>query len=107
MKKYKNISWHDLLKETGYFEIYDGISVQDIREILKKNQEYVKDWLLFSKDQRCTPSWYFKENADEENYMIGYVTKDINYTDEQKFSNPLDACANFIKNIVEQTRRIK
>jgi hypothetical protein len=99
-------SEYDTVKATGYFDLHEKISTDIIREYLEKNPEWFKRWIQYSEDQRCTPSWYFMK-TDEGNYMIGYVPREstIN-THEKEYDNPFEACADYIKKIVEQIREI-
>jgi hypothetical protein len=40
-----NISIFDLLKETGYFELHDQVSVSNIREALTRDRACVQEWM--------------------------------------------------------------
>jgi len=71
------------LEEMGGFEVLDKIAVRDICEMLGKNSERVAEWLQYSEDKRCSPSWYFIQTTESE-YIVGYMNEegDINLYEE-------------------------
>jgi hypothetical protein len=95
----KNKSLVTLLKETGYHIFHDQISVEAIIEILKKKPQFISEWLLWSENQRSTPTTYFTKG--DEWCFVGHSPeskdfKEINTKDEYF------ACASFVKLQVEQ-----
>ena len=96
-----NVSVYSLLKESGYFEIYEQVSETDIFEMLVQYPECIKQWLSFSEDKRSSSGWYFKQ-GDNGEYIVGIQgnVKTINYLDE------VEACAAFIKREIEDIRKI-
>ena len=94
----------DLLKQTGYFELHDQLSVSDIREALTRDPACVQEWMQYCSDRRTSSGWYIRLN-DEELYEIGYfdikADHDINRV---QYENAIDACAAFIKREIESIR---
>src|SRR5574338_522712 len=67
----RNVSVVGLLKQTGYFELHDQLSVSDIREALARDPACVQEWMQYCSDKRTSSGWYIRLN-DEELYQIGY-----------------------------------
>ena len=65
------MSIFDLLKETGSFELHDQVSVSDIRDALARDPACVQEWMQYVDDQRCSSSWYFGFD-DENQYEVGF-----------------------------------
>lgn len=97
-----NKSIYDLLKETGYFEIHDKISVESIRNRLAQSPEYVKDWILYSEDKRSSSGWYFKQE-DSQRYVVGFLNGKGNNS-HNEYADRFEACANFIKHEIDNIR---
>lgn len=98
-----NISIYSLLKETGYFEMYNQVDEINIVKELIRNPEYINQWLSWSEDKRSCSGWYFKQNGDNK-YIVGYYPakedlKTIEYSDIK------EACAAFIKREIEDIRK--
>jgi hypothetical protein len=93
-----------LLKEMGYFELYDQVSVSDIREALSRDPACVQEWMKYSEDQRC-PGWYLTVN-DEDLYEVGFFDHDADphYSNRVQYESAMDACAVFIKQEIERVR---
>lgn len=91
-----NLSIYSLLKETGYYEIHDQISVQNIRDALVKYPECIDEWITYSEDKRSSSGWYIKKEEDGQ-HTVGFIggNKHANYN--EKYSDRIDACARFIK----------
>ncbi len=97
------MSIYALLKETGYFEIHDQISVENIRDALTRYPECVDDWMLYSEDKRSSSGWYFKQVGDEK-YIVGCLKGNKSYDSHGEYNNRLDACAFFIKHEIDNIR---
>ena len=91
-----------LLSESGYFELYNQINENEIKEVLKEYPHLIEDWLRISEDIRSSERWYFARGNDGKFYVGHYPElekfKEINTTDE------FYACATFIKRDAEFTR---
>lgn len=98
-----DISIYSLLKEMGYFEIYDQINEADILDRLIKNPEYINQWLNWSEDKRSSSGWYFKKNEND-NYIVGYFSIKEDHK-IMEYSNIKEACASFIKREIEEIRK--
>jgi hypothetical protein len=93
-----------LLKETGYFELHDQVSVNDIRQALTRDPACVREWMQYSEDQRC-PGWYLSLN-DENLYEVGFFSDNAesHYSNRVQYESAMDACAVFIKHEIERVR---
>jgi hypothetical protein len=93
-----------LLKEMGYLELYDQVSVSDIREALTRDPACVQEWMNYSEDQRC-PGWYLRLN-EEGLYEVGFFdhNADPHYSHRVQYESAMDACAVFIKQEIEGVR---
>ena len=96
-----------LLKETGYFELHNDVSVSDIRNALDRDPACVQEWMQYIDDQRCSTSWYFALN-DENLYEVGFydTNTDPARSNQVVYDNVLDACAAFIKHQIESIRTL-
>lgn len=100
--KSNNISIYTLLKESGYFEIYSLVSVEDIRAALVSEPWCVEEWLIYSEDKRCNSGWYFIKTKKHK-YFVGYYPSGDGLC--TTYDNHLDACAVFIKWEIEDIRQ--
>jgi hypothetical protein len=94
-----------LLKETGYFELHNEVSVSDIHNALARDPACVQEWMQYIDDQRCSSSWYFVLN-DEGLYEVGFYDSktDPARSNQVVYENAMDACAAFIKHQIESIR---
>jgi hypothetical protein len=99
-----NVSFYTLLKESGYSEVHDQVTIDTIRKALIEHPDCVNDWIQYSEDQRCHPSWFFRQNGL--NYEVGYVSLETDDVPITKYSDRFEACAAFIKHLIEQVRQI-
>jgi len=102
MEKACNVSPCSLLKKSGYFEMHDQITIEAIHGALCAHPDYVNDWIQFSEDQRCDPVWFFRQNGAD--YEVGFWSSKADDTPPTKYSDPLEACATFIKHEIEGIR---
>jgi hypothetical protein len=101
------MSIFDLLKETGYFELHNEVSVSDIRNALARDPACVQEWMQYIDDQRCSSSWYFVLN-DEGLYEVGFYDSNTDpaRSNQVVYENAMDACAAFIKHQIESIRTL-
>ena len=101
--KYGNVSVVSLLKKSGYFDSYNQITPGNIIPFLLENPAPVKDWIAYSEDKRSSEGWFFKKEA-ENIYTVGFFS--LNETEKviEKYTDPITACATFIKNEAESIR---
>lgn len=97
-----------LLKETGYFELHNEVSVSDIRNALARDPACVQEWMQYIDDQRCSSSWYFVLN-DEGLYEVGFYDSNTDpaRSNQVVYENAMDACAAFINHEIESIRSDK
>jgi len=97
-----------LLKETGYFELHDQISVADVRNALASDPACVQEWMQYAEDKRTSSGWYFMLN-DEGLYETGHfdIKSVPNNTNRVQYENAVNACAAFIKHEIESMRSDK
>jgi hypothetical protein len=98
-----NVAIYDLLKETGYFEMYDQLSEEIIFESLAQHPEYVNDWLTYSEDKRTNSGWYFKQEGPN-SYKVGYFGGKESENIPYKYIDRIKLCAAFIKRESEDIR---
>ena len=103
MVEKQDVSFYALLKESGYFEMHDQTTVGAIREALLQRPEFVNDWIQYSEDQRCHPSWFIQQTGAE--YEVGFVSLEANDVPVTKYSDRFEACATFIKHLIEMMRQ--
>ncbi|MDR1180352.1 MAG: hypothetical protein LBL13_00015 [Bacteroidales bacterium] len=97
-------SAYSLLKESGYFEFYNSICTKDICTILMQYPDCLNDWLQWSNDKRSSYGWYLKQNQDKK-YVIGYISP--NYNKVMEYTDIVEACSYFIKQEIEDIRKLK
>jgi hypothetical protein len=97
-----NKSVYDLLKESGYFELYNDISEKAIRIHLEKYPECVNEWMSYSEDKRCSSGYYLQKN--EKKYIVGYLDDKTKKQMKKEFTSETEACAVFIRKEIENIR---
>jgi len=101
-KRIQNTSIYNLLKESGYFELYNEINEINIIKEIVSNPQCVKQWLNWSEDKRSSSGWYFKQN-EEGKYIVGYFPSQQGFK-VKEYSDIKEACAAFIKLELENIR---
>ena len=104
MTREGNVSFYTLLKQGGYAEVYEQVTIEAIRTALIERPDCVKDWIQYSEDQRCHPSWFFRQNGAD--YELGYVSLETDNAPITKYSDRFEGCATFIKHLIEMVREI-
>ena len=80
-----------LVKESGYDQVYDQITVDVISKELKNQPERIEEWLTFSEDQRTSEGCYFKvENG--KNIVAQFSTKNGYEVTENEYPDIATAC---------------
>lgn len=98
-----NVSIYNLLRDSGYFEMYDQIDENNILEELTKHPEYVKIWLEWSDNKRTDSGWFFQK-SDHGKYTVDYFPKKEK-SDSVEYEDSKLACATFIKLELEAIRK--
>ncbi len=101
-KQRGNISIVALVEESGYRETSNEITEHDLECFLRTHPDLVDSWLLYSMDQRSTPSWYIQEPLENSSigneWIVGFMPRDVGSRKEiYKFKDGFQACAFFIK----------
>ena len=101
--EYGDISMYSLLKDKGYFEIYNQISEKNIQDVLARNPECIKLWQIWSENKRSSSGWFLGKNEDRK-YTVGYIPakEDLKSTE---YFDVIEACAAFINREIEQIRK--
>ena len=99
----RNISFVSLLRNTGYFELFDEINSNDIKEQLETHPEWVRQWLNYSDDKRTSSGWYFIK-SEMGKYIVGFYPPNKYRTME--FVDIVEACSVFIKMEIESVRML-
>jgi len=99
----ENKSPYDLLKESGYFENSNVLTVEHIEEYLNKNKDIIMEWLNYSSDQRTPSGWYFIE--ENKTPIVGYLNNGKR-EQEKEYSDLTQACAIFIFKEIESIKTI-
>jgi hypothetical protein len=95
---------YELLRQTGYFKLYDEVSEAGIREALARHPECVDEWISYSEDKRARSGWYIKQE-DDTIYKVGCLSPEGGKNIETTYVDRIDACAVFIKHELEDIRR--
>jgi len=101
-KQRGNISIVTLIEESDYRTVSNEITEQAIENFLRTHPDLVDSWLLYSMDQRGTPSWYIQEPLENSSigneWIVGFMPGDVDSRKEKfKFKDGFQACAFFIK----------
>ena len=91
-----------LLKESGYFELHEQISENEIMEVLKNHPNLIAEWLQLSEDSRSSVRWGLSRN-DNGRYVIGHWPGGEGF-EEISSTDKFYACAVFIKRHIESMR---
>lgn len=98
-------SMFSLLKESGYFELYELISETDIEKALSLYPECINEWLIWSENKRTGSGWYITQ-SENKNYLVGYYA-DADNIKTIEYTNAIEACSAFIMQEVEAIRTSK
>jgi sulfite reductase beta subunit-like hemoprotein len=97
-----NVSIYTLLKETGYFEMYNQINEADILNELTIHPEFIDKWFSWSENKRSSSGWYLKQNENSK-YAVGYFPANRDIA-QIEYSDIKEACAAFIIREIEEIR---
>ena len=93
-----NVSPINLIKKSGYVELYQQINEEEIETVLKLNPHLINEWLLWSENKRSNPTWHF-DKFEDGSYSVAYSTEGIE--SEINTFDKFKACAAFIKREME------
>ena len=91
-----------LLKESGYFELYDRIGENEIMKVLKMHSHLIAEWVQFSEDSRSSDRWGFIRHEDGRCF-VGHWPDGKDF-EEISTMDEFYACAAFIKRHAESIR---
>jgi hypothetical protein len=94
-----NKSICDLLKETGYFENSDSVTIDSFDKYLKNNDKIIQEWLAYSEDKRTSGGWYIIKKNNS--IIVGHLDNEIGSAEEKEFDDISKACAVFIFNEIK------
>ncbi len=89
-----NKSWNTLLKESGYLENREKVTVDKIEEALRLRSNLINDWIQFSDDNRSTPAWVLGK-GDSGKYSVTHYPEGKEFQDLVTLDG-FKACAYFI-----------
>jgi hypothetical protein len=101
-RKIGNKSFRDLLKDMGYFELYEDVTESRIYERLKQCPEYCDLWIEWSEYQRVDSGWYLQDEYTGK-FIVGYHNMDSK-TFSKEFKSKAQAVACFVKKHIEMIR---
>jgi len=104
--KLGNRSIYDLLKDTGYFNLFNQINEGDIKKILKKNTSCVNDWLLYSENKRTDGGYFFQKDENDKYVVSFFDSKKQKFENRKIYTDKMQACSLFIKMEIEEIRKI-
>jgi len=93
----------DLVKQSGYNELYNYVTIESIATYLRKHQDVVNSWVQFSDDIRHSPAWGFGQDNNNK-WQVVYADNG-HPVESFAFEDAVDACAKMIKETIETIRR--
>jgi hypothetical protein len=101
LQVYYHASPVQLLGASGYDLCAEAMSKSVIAEHIARSSELLDSWLMYSYDNRGTPSWYLAprgdESAPETEWIVGWMPRSGSKSPEEVFANRVDATATFVK----------
>lgn len=94
----------DLIQRSGVISEPQAINTSNISKHLREHDELIDAWLTLSGDQRTSSGWYFYREEDGQ-WVVGYFPESGRIEDGERlfYSDPIDACANFIIRYINRT----
>jgi len=99
----QNRSVLDIYNESDYEKVYQSISLELIFNKVKSDSSIVDDWVLYTLNKRCTPSWGLFEGKFGI-WSISYILDTGKPSKTKYFRSKLLACAEMIKYEMEDLR---
>lgn len=99
-----DLSAYAILEQSGYFDRHADVTPDMLAAILGSDPSLVDEWLAFSENKRTSSGWYFRQGAT--GFTVGFVGDAGNKVDESNYTDPIEACAKFIKGEVEEMRQL-
>lgn len=102
MQKDTHLSIASALELTGYNQNYSSIETTQLAEALAADKTLLDEWKQYSEDKRTTSGWYIEFTQND--FIVGYFESSRGSTQKLHFTNPVDACAAFVKREIENIR---
>lgn len=99
-----SVSAYALLADSGYPERHAEITPDVVQAVLSDDPELVNVWLQYSENKRTPSGWYFFRAPAS--YIVGYLLVGGRRVDEFAYVDAIEACANFIKQEIEEMRQV-
>lgn len=99
----ENKSMYALLKETGYFEIFNKVTEGDIYNALNQHPSLVNEWMIWSENKQTSSGWYFMKEDNKDQHVVNYLPPKRGH-EKLEFLDVKKACAAFIKREIEEIR---
>lgn len=96
-------SMYDLLEQSGYFQLYDEVTENGLREALLRDAKCIKEWIAWSDNKRTRFGWYFSQDA-ESKFVVGHMGSEKGKGEKMIYLDAIPACAAFIKREIEDIR---
>ena len=98
----QNKSSFQIYEEANYKNYYKELTIEKIVERIRKDESIIDEWIDFSADKRCTPSWAFMHNNEQ--WELRYIGVDGVPLYQLTYENRISACAHMIKLEMEALR---
>jgi hypothetical protein len=101
-RRREDVSMIALLKESGYLDCPDEVTIPALQAHFGTNSEDLEGWVLNSLDNRGSPAWYIAEpNGSSAKWLVGH------YPGEHReyFDSGAEACAVYVRRWLEATAR--
>src|SRR4051794_17718700 len=98
----QEVSMIALLKESGYLNCPDAITIPALQAHFAKSPEDLEGWLLNSYDNRSSTAWYVSEpSAPNDKWVVGHYPGDH----REYFASGPEACAAYVRRWLEASAR--
>src|SRR5690348_11154500 len=80
-----------LIQRSGYCETPEALTRERVAEVLRRNPQLIRDWLLWSGDQRWPEGWCFDRKSDH-HFTVYFFPGGLKH----RFSDEIGACAEYV-----------
>jgi hypothetical protein len=98
----ENLSPENILKQSGYFNLFSDVTLDLITKYLENKSEIVKTWIQYSEDIRHSPAWGFGP-TDDGKWIVTY-RDNVKIIEKHIYDRDIDACAKMVKMTAESIR---
>lgn len=101
----RNVSALQLVRQTDYESARAAISVELIAGCLGRHPDWIEAWLIWSADNRSSPSWWIKCTSPT-SCSVGYYDSSHEHQKPPfRFDDKVRACAVYVLREVDQIAR--